>query len=343
VDAAADLLRLINGYRASQAVHVAARLRLADHLTDGPRPVDQLAEATGCEPSALGRLMRALATVGVFAELPDGRFASTPLGDELRSDAESRLADWAAFIGRPYFWTAWAHLEHSIRTGENAFGFAHGRTVWQYRAEHPDEGTAFDAAMATMSRRVADAILAAYDFTDRPTVCDVGGGTGSMLAALLRRYPDARGILFDQPHVVAGAPEVLAAAGVADRCAVVGGDVFDTVPAGADAYLLMSILHDWPDDRASAIVRTCRAAMKPGAVTLILERVVTGPPYTPMSAAIALSDLNMLVGPGGQERTADQYAAVLEAGGLTLTRVVSTGSDISIVEAHANPTATVQA
>jgi SAM-dependent methyltransferase len=337
VDAAAELLRLITGYRASQAIYVAARLRLADQLADGPRPVDELATATGSDPAALRRLLRALATVGVLAELSDGRFAGTPLSEHLRSDAESSLVDWAGFVGRPYVWAAWANLEHSVRTGENAFGVTHDTTVWQYRSEHPHEGRTFDAAMAALSRRVAHAILAAYDFTDRSLVCDVGGGTGTMLAALLRSYPGMRGILYDQPHVVADAAAVLATAGVADRCAVVGGDIFDAVPTDADTYLMKSILHDWPDDRAEQIVRTCRDAMKPGAVLLIVERVLTGPPYTPQAAANAFSDLNMLVGPGGQERTEPEYAALLEAGGLTLTRVLPTESEASILEARADP------
>jgi hypothetical protein len=335
MEATAELIRLVNGYRVSQAIHVAARLRLADQFGGGPRPVEALAEATGCDPAALRRLLHALATLGVFEELPDGRFAGTALSDELRSDAASGVAEWAAFIGRPYIWSAWANLEHSVRTGDNAFGFTHGTTVWQYRSEHPDEGAVFDAAMAEISRRVADSILSAYDFTDRSTVCDVAGGTGTMLAELLRRYPDTRGILFDQPQVVAAAPAVWAAAGVADRCAVVGGDIFAAIPPGADAYLMKSILHDWPDDQAVAIVRTCRAAMRPGSVLLLLERVLTGPPHNAMSTVIAFTDLNMLVGPGGRERTADEYAALLAAGGLTLTRVVPTTSEVSIVEARA--------
>lgn len=334
MDAAAELFRLINGYRATQAIYVAARLGLADQLRGGPRTVAELAAATGSDPRSLYRLLRALATVGVFEEQADGRFGSTPLGDELRSDADHALADWVAFVGRPATWQTWGALEHSVRTGENAFKAVHGQDVWAYRADRPEESLAFDAAMTAMSRRVATGVLDAYDFGPFAVVADVGGGAGAMLAAVLVRYPALRGILFDQPHVVAGAPELLRRNGVEDRCDVVAGDLFAEVP-GADAYLLKSILHDWADDRAVAIIETCRRAMRPGAVMLVLERVVPDPPHTPGAALAAYSDLNMLVGPGGQERSRAEYAELLARGGLSLTRIVPTSTDVSIVEAVA--------
>jgi len=331
MDATADVLRLINGFRASQAVHVAAVLGLSDRLADGPRATVELGAELGCDAPSLYRLLRALSTVGMYEELPDGRFASTPLGDELRTGRP--LRSWAAFVGRPAVWRAWSALEHSVRTGENAFTSVHGEDVWAYRARHPDEGLAFDAAMTGLSRWGADAMLDAYDFGRYKVVADIGGGHGAVLAAILARHPGVRGILFDQPHVVAGAPALLAEAGVADRCEVVAGDMFEAVPPGADAYALKSILHDWRDDEAVAILRTCRRAMTPDAAVLILERVLPGPPHGPESAASAFADLNMLVGPGGQERTRDEYAALLDRAGLRLVGVTSTPSDVSIVEA----------
>jgi hypothetical protein len=325
-----DLLGLINGFRISQALHVAARLRLSDHLAEGPRTVADLAAVTHCDPRTLHRLLRALATAGVYAEAPGGCFASTPLGDELRS---SSLGDWAAFAGTPSMWQAWGALEHSVRTGENAFLSVHGETVWEHRARDKAVGAAFDAAMAALSRNVADAVLDAYDFAALTTVADLGGGNGALLAALLRRHPHLRGHLLDQPHVVAAAPALLAAAGVADRCEIHPGDLFTAVPPGCDAYLLKSILHDWADEDSLAIARTTRRAMRPGSVMLVLERVLTGPPYPREDLAAAFSDLNMLVGPGGRERTRDEYETLLRAAGLRVTRVIPTTTDVSIVEA----------
>lgn len=329
VDAAAELLRLVNAYRMSQAIHVAATLRLSDHLAGGPLSITELAAAADCDEGALYRLMRALSAAGVYEESPDGRFSATAVGEELRSDAERGLAGWARFVGRPNTWQAWGALEHSVRTGENAFSSVHGQSVWAYRSDHPEEGTIFDDAMTAMSRYVADAVLWAYPFEG--VVADIGGGRGAMLTAILRRFPDTRGVLFDQPHVVAGVD----LGDVADRCEVAGGDMFAGVPAGADVYVLKSVLHDWPDDRAIEILRACRQAMKPGAAVVILERVLAGPPHEPPGLASALSDLNMLVGPGGQERTSDEYARLLAAAGLRLERVIPTASDVSVIAARA--------
>ena len=327
-----QLLGLINGFRISHALHVAAVLHLSDHLAEGPCTAADLAAVTGCDPRSLHRLLRALATAGVYTEVPGGGFACTPLGDELRTGAKG-LGDWAAFAGASSMWRAWGALEHSIRTGENAFASVHGQSVWEHRARTPADGAAFDAAMAALSRHVAEAVLQAYDFAALTTVADVGGGNGALLATVLRRHPHLRGQLLDQPHVVAAAPALLAAAGVADRCEVHPGDLFAAVPPGADAYVLKSILHDWPDEAALAIARTCRRAMRPGSVMLVLERVLTGPPYSPADLPAAFSDLNMLVGPGGQERTRDEYDSLLRAAGLRLTRVIPTTTDVSVIEA----------
>ena len=210
---AAALRQLVHGYRVSQAIHVAATLGLADLMRDGARGSDELAAATGAHPLALYRVLRALASVGVFREEADRRFALTPLGDCLRSDAPQPVAPWAAFICRPYVWQPWGHLLHSVRTGEPAFRHVHGTDAWAYRAAHPEEEALFDAAMTANSRRQAAAVLAAYDFGRFGCVVDVGGGRGALLAAILARHPNVRGVLFDQPHVVAEAEQELQAAG----------------------------------------------------------------------------------------------------------------------------------
>jgi hypothetical protein len=325
----ADLMRMINGLMTAQVLHVVAKLGVADLLAGGPRTGDDLARSTSTHPRALYRLLRAAASVGVLAEDGAGAFGLTALGQSLRADHPQSVRGWAVFAGDPAFWGSWQHLGHSIATGKSAFERVHGMRFWEYCARHPEAGAMFDAAMTSRSLAQRDAVVAAYDFAGGRTVVDVGGGAGTLLAAILGANPDARGILFDQPQVVAGADEALRAAGVADRCAVVGGSFFEAVPEGGDVYLLKWIIHDWDDEPARAILRTCRRAMAPGAKLVLAERVV-GPPNAPDPAK--LGDLNMLVMLGGQERTADEFAALLEAAGFRLDRIISTHTDLSLVE-----------
>jgi hypothetical protein len=322
VGAMDDLLRLINGYQVSQAIHVAATLGIADQLAEGARSAGQLAAATNTHEPSLYRLLRALAAVGVLREDPDRRFTLTPLGEGLRHDAADSPAAWAAFVGRPYHWSAWSHLLHSVRTGENAFTALHGADVWAYRAEHPEESDVFDAAMTALSRRLAAAVLDAYDFGAYEVVADIGGGRGALLSAILARHPHARGVLFDQPAVVAGV--------ALERCRTVGGNFFEDVPGGASAYILKAVLHDWEDKPAVAILRTIRRAAPEGSALLIIERRL-GPPNA--EPAAKLSDLNMLVGPGGRERTRDEYAALLETAGYALVDETPAGT-VSVFEAR---------
>jgi len=332
---AARLRQVINGYRVTQAIRVAATLSLSDLLADGPLHVAELADRAGAHPGALYRLMRALAGVGVYEELAGQRFALAPMGRALCSDAAEPVAGWAAFVGRPAHWQAWSALLHSVQTGENAFESMFGEDVWSYRRSHPDEGAAFDAAMTSGSASGGRAIAHGYDFGVFGVVADVGGGRGGLLAAILTRHPSVRGILLDQPHVVSVAPELLDAAGVAERCEVRAGSFFDAVPAGADAYLLKHVVHDWDDVQATAILSVCRRDMPQHAVVLLIERIVPGladDVETRLDAA--LSDLNMLVGPGGQERTVAEYDALLDGAGLRLDRIVTIARDVSVIEAR---------
>ena len=323
------LKRLTDGYQVSQAIYVAATLGIADLLKDGPRDSDDLATATNTHPRTLYRLLRALASVGVFHEKSDRRFALTPLGDCLRSDAPEPVGGWAAYIGRPYYWQAWAYLVESVRTGENAFRHLHGIGNWEYRARHPEEGALFDRAMTALSRQNTESVLAVYDFGRFNRIVDVGGGQGALLAAILAHYPNVRGVLFDQPHVVSRAGRLLGHAGVADRCEIVGGDFFVTVPEGADAYAMRSILHDWEEREAVAILRACRRAIVPDGRLLVIERVV-GPPNDDHDAKF--SDLNMLVSPGGQERTREEYEALFAAAGFRLIQVFPTAMGTNVIE-----------
>jgi hypothetical protein len=310
------LRRLINGYQVTQAIHVAAVLGIADLLVDGPRSNENLAASTGTHPETLYRLLRALATVGVFHEEEGRRFRLNPLGDCLGSNAPESLAGWAAYVGESYHWQAWGALEHSVRTGENAFCHVHGTNSWTLRARHPELSRGFDRAMTSISRQVSASILAAYDMGRFGTIVDIGGGNGVFLAAILASHPVMRGILFDQPHVVTGAGPILNAKGVADRCAIVAGSFFEAVPQGGDAYLLKAILHDWEDEPATAILRTCRQAMAGGTSLLVVERELGAPNDMPDSK---FSDLNMLVGPEGRERSRADFAALFEAAGFRFT------------------------
>ncbi|MHB8377607.1 MAG: methyltransferase [Dehalococcoidia bacterium] len=328
-DPAAELMRLVNGYQASQALHVAATLGIADLLKDGPRTSDELAVATGAQPRPLYRLLRALAALGIFHEAEGQRFTLTPMGAGLRPDAANPAGPWAGFIGTPAHWQAWGDLLHSVRTGESGFRHVHGTDPWTYRQQRPAESAVFDRAMTGLSRRVADAVIAAYDFGRFRRIVDVGGGQGALLAAVLAAHPSARGVLFDQPHVVSGATDVLRAAGVDGRCEAVGGSFFEAVPEGGDAYMLKSILHDWDDDAAAAILRTCRRAMAPGGTLIVIERVIAPPNE---AAEAKLSDLNMLVMLGAQERTREEFALLFAAAGFRLADVTATRDVVSVIE-----------
>jgi O-methyltransferase/methyltransferase family protein len=319
LSSASELRRLVNTYQLSQAIHVAAVLGIADLLTDGPRSSDELATATETNPGALYRLLRALAAFGLFHEDDNRRFSLTELGDALRADAPESVAGWAAFVGRRNIRDAWSSLEESIRTGENAFKLAHGVSVWEYRAQNREESEIFDRAMASSSKLVIGSLIEAYDFGRFGTIVDVGGGNGTLLRALLAEYPRLNGVLFDQPHVVEGVDLGL-------RGRVVGGSFFESVPGGGDAYLLKWIIHDWDDKDSLTILRNVRAA---GGTLLVVERIVDSPNEGPETK---LGDLNMLVGPGGQERTLDEFRSLFEAAGYELVGETPTASGMHVIE-----------
>lgn len=323
------LWRMMNGYQVSQAIHLVATLGIADLLKDAPRSADNLAEATGTHAPTLYRILRALASVGVFTEETDGRFALTPLAEHLRTDVPGSLRSWTMLQGRAYIFTAWGHILHSVKTGEPAFPEVYGMTAWEYRAAHPEESVIFDAAMTGLSLAEAEAVVRSYDFSGISVLVDVGGGKGALLAAILAANPAPRGILFDQTHVVASAKDLLERAGVADRCEVVSGSFFEAVPGGADAYLLKSIIHDWDDASAIEILSKCRAAMADTGRLLLVERGIR-PRNEPDPAKFI--DLMMLVMLGGQERTADEYEKLYTEAGFRLTNVIHTGLLLDIIE-----------
>lgn len=323
------MLQMITGAWVAQAVYVAAKLGLADRLVDGPRRTEDLAVATGSHPPSLARLLRALASVGVFTEIAPATFALTPLADLLRSDTPDSLRA-LAIVDNEELYQAWGDLLGSIRTGQPAFERHFGMPVFAYFAAHPEVDRVFNEAMTSYTGRLAEAVPAVYDFSAFRTIVDVGGSYGTLLAAILQCTPGARGVLFDQPHVIAAAEAHLAAVGVTERCTTVGGDFFTAVPAGGDAYLLSQVLHDWDDERAATILRQCRRVMPAHGKLLIVEIVI--PPGDAPSFGKWL-DLHMLAIPGGRERTAEEYATLLNDAGFAFTRAVPTLPGPSVVEA----------
>ena len=322
--------QMATGYMISQAIRTMAVLGLADHLSAGPRTVDELASESGAHARSLDRLLGALSALGLCVRDDEDRVRLTQLGELLRSDAPDSMKPNVLMISAPHMQRAWEKLPDAVRNGEQTFARVHGVGFWEYLAAHPEEGALFDAAMSGNAEKRAEALLAACDLSGVDTLVDVGGGQGRLLATILAAIPGLRGILADQPEVVAGAEEVLQTAGVADRCAVVGSDFFASVPLGGDAYILAYIIHDWPEEEALDILRTCHRAMTPGARLWLIEQVIEPKED---SVGVTMLDLMMLIFFGGQERTAEEYEELLEAAGFGEIRVLPTDTDWSVVEA----------
>jgi hypothetical protein len=328
-DPRAALGDLIVGYRLSQAVAVAASLGIPDALAAGPRAAEAVASELACHPEALYRLLRLLAACGVLREDGGRRFALTPVGELLRTDVAGSMREPAILQGRPEVLAAYGKLEHAIRTGENAFEAEFGESVWTWRGRQPELSSQFNRTMAAWSGMVAPRLAAAFDFASAETVADIGGGSGTLLAGVLAAHPSLRGIVFDQPAVVAEAGPVLDAAGVRDRAELVGGDFFMDVPS-ASVYVMKSILHDWDDDECVRILRTIRTRAEPSSRLLVVERVLGGPND---DLEGKLSDIHMLVMPGGLERTLEEWRALLAAGGWTLERTQPLAAGWELIEA----------
>jgi hypothetical protein len=324
-----ELQALIYGGLGTQLVYVAARLGIVDMLADGPRASAEVAARAGAHPVALHRVMRALARVGVLEEQADGRFALTPVGELLRAGRPGSQRAAALGWGEEY-WPAFGALLHAVQTNETPFEHVHGLDLFAYFARNPSASAQFNDRMAARARAEIAAVLAVHDFSGARRIVDVAGGVGVGLSAILCRYPDARGILFDLPAVVASAPATLGAAGVAERCEIVGGDVFrDDLPQG-DVYVLSRFIHDWDDEPAGAILRRVRSAMPAGATVLLLESVlpqrVVRPPGSALRLDPVLFDLTMMVVSGGRERTEEEHRALMAGARLRLVRVVPTGT-----------------
>jgi hypothetical protein len=325
------MMGLITGYWVSQAVGVVALLGVADQLGEGPRTSDDLACAVGADPQALYRVLRLLASIGVFDEVSPGSFGLTPLGETLRSEAPGSVRNFAITETAPGHWLPWGRLPDSVRTGRPMAREALGMELFDWYAQNPEEAGFFNAAMGNLSALAAGELVRVYDFSTVRTVADIGGAHGVLLAAVLRANPTARGILCDLPHVIATAEEVIAAEGLSERCELVSCDFFEAVPEGADLHLLKQIVHDWDDERATQLLRTCHRALVPGGTLLLVEMVI--PPDNQPSPAQAM-DLNMLVLLGGRERTEEEYRGLLQGAGFRLERVIPTHSPFSVIEAR---------
>jgi hypothetical protein len=317
--------QLLLGAWAGQAVSVFTRLGIADVLASGPRHVEQLAESVGADAQSLYRLLRLLADLGLVSELDGMHFALDTAGNSLRHDVPGSCAGLALLVGSAFHRAAWSELFESVRTGHPAFPRVHGEPIFSYLRDHAEDAAVFNAA--TFSTAVTDtretlmsAVAGLHDFGQYRTVVDVGGGHGYMLGTILAAYPDLRGVLFDLPHVVAGAEPVLRELMVADRCARVGGSFFEAVPIGGDAYLLSSIIHDWDDEKAVAILRACRSAMADNSTLLMVEHILSDSPRP--DPLVKLLDLEMLVvTEQGRQRTRSQLSGLLEQAGLRLTGI----------------------
>lgn len=326
-------LELLSAYGISQVLHVAALLRLADHLADSRKTAAQLAELTSTHPSALHRLLCALANIGIVSEETGGEFALSPLGrDCLALDSDESLEALARYLGHPTCWTTWAELLYSIRTGKPAFPRVYGASAWDYRSKDPNLNQTYNAAIRAISRGQKDSITSQYDFSAVRTVVDVGGGKGTVLADLVAKHSHMRGVLFDQPHVVPEAAELFKTAGVADRCEIVAGDFFQEVPCGGDLYLMRAIIHNWDDESATAILGNCRRAMTTGAKLLLVEGIFKS--ATALSGTFwpSFLDLHMLVTLGGRQRTPEEFAALYGATNFRLTKIVDLPGHYNLIE-----------
>lgn len=323
-----QLTRMIGGFCVSQMIYVVAKLNLATRLGSGPKTPEQLAEATHTHPRSLYRLLRALASVGIFAEDGEGRFSLTPIAELLRSDVPASQHAMAVMMGEEHY-RAYGDLLHSVRTGEPSFEAIYGKPVFDYLGEHPESARTFDAAMTSIHGRETSVMVEAYDFSKIGVLMDVGGGNGSMLIGVLQGNPKLQGILFDLSHVVERAKPALDWAGVADRCRILEGNFFESIPDGADAVMMRHIIHDWNDEKALTILRNVSRVLKPGAKLLVIEGVIT---QGNDESFTKLLDLTMLALPGGQERTEEEFRQLFEASGFRLTRIVPTTGEICIIE-----------
>jgi hypothetical protein len=328
-DDTARLRQLIMGFRFTQLIHVATKLELSEHLARGPLTGQELASTVGVDAGALYRLLRTLASLGIFSETTDARFEMTPAATLLQRNTPGSLRSTAMVYGDEMLWRAYGQMSYAIRTGRPAFEHVHGQPFYDYLGEHPRSAMLFNDAMTGFSEIESSAIIAVCDVSQTRTVVDVGGGQGALMEALLHAHAHLEAVIFDISGPTADTQRNFAVADIAKRARFIQGDFFTGVPEGGDIYFLKSILHNWDDSAAAAILRKCRDAMSKHARLLVAERVI---PLGNLPSESKLFDINMLVTTGGRERTEPEYASLFRAAGMQLTKVTPTTSHLSLVE-----------
>lgn len=329
-----QVMQLLTGKMAAQALTQAAELGVADQLRDGPRSAGELAAVLQVNEDALYRILRALAAVGFFSEQPGRVFANNGNSEALRSDVPDSMRSMARWLGEEAsWWKAWGNLSISLRTGESASEVTFGGTTFDFLGQNPRINDIFQAAMSNFSAATAQPVVDAYDFSGIQRIADVGGGHGKLLSSILAALPQATGVLFDLPEVIAGADATLRAGGQSERIEKVAGNFLEGVPGDVDAYIMKHIIHDWDDPRCVKLLQNCRKGLRPGGRVLIVEQVLTD---RPDSTLAKLADLEMLVmTPGGRERSAAEFKELLRKAGFEMARIVSTQSPVCVVEAFA--------
>lgn len=325
------IMRLSTGYIASASIQVAAKLGIADLLADGPRPVSELASAAGAHEDRLYRVLRVLASVGVFTETAPRTFALTPAAETLRSGVPNSFRRMALWITSPFHFRTYAEMMHTVKTGEITFDHIHGKPIFEWLPDHPEISEIFNNAMSCLSEMVIPALLEAYDFAGIHTLMDVAGGHGALLRAILNKHPEMRGVLIDLDHVIEGAKRLPENQALAHRCEFLSADFFAEVPTTADAIIMKHIIHDWEDDKAVLILKNCRRALaaKRNAKILLVESVLPAGNEPHLGKFI---DLEMFVFPGGRERTEEEFRKLFAAAGLRLNRVVPMKAPLWLVE-----------
>lgn len=321
---------IANGYYMSRILYVATKLSLADLIADGTTCVESLAEATQTHPNSLYRLLRALSNEGIFQEEENRRFTLNPLSECLRAEAKISLKSNIIFRGEPWFWNAWGNLMHSVKTGNAAFPVSNGLGFFEFCDQNPDALKVFQAAMLEGTDTASELIVDLYDFSSFETIMDVGGGFGGLISKILTKHHNAKGVLFDLPSVLESSVIYLKEAGILDRCETVAGNFFESIPSGADCYVLKSVLHDWPAKETEQILTNCRKAMKKGAKIVLIEHIV---PDRHTSHWSKIGDINTWVISGGRELTAQEYNILLEKTGFKLTNIIEPPSGRYVIEA----------
>jgi hypothetical protein len=328
------VIQVIAGFWSARAVYIAAKLGLADLVQDGPKTAAELAVLTGAHAPSLYRLLRALASTGWFEEDAGGRFRPTPLTAGLQTGVPGSLRSLAMTeLGEEHY-PAWGDLLFSVNSGKLAFDQVFGMPNWEFWASHPENAQIFNQAMSELTAVLEPVVLGACDFSGCNTIVDVGGGRGTLIASILRAYPNARGVVLDLPHVMEQGRQHVNEQGLSERCELVAGDFFESVPEGGDAYILKYILHDWDDERSIAILTNCHRAMLPNGKLFVIEAVI---PSGNEPFFHKFMDLNMLVMTGGRERTEAEYRALFETAGFHLDRVTSTPTEVAVLEGVRRP------